>query len=266
MRSRYGLRRRIWDCVSSLAEWPPCSRDNCNKITCIRLRTQSVWREYVRAIHFDSRQSGARWQRYRNHQNARRGDAAFWPLGSAARSQGHCGVDAGPRRIPSKNTSRPCAICARAGFTVATFDWRGQGLSDRAFRNLDKRLTCGISPGLRRRPATPSWSRWYLPVARHRFSRSGHSVGGARSLFAPVTTAAAGSDRVALSAPMIALPGQAVDPHGRTTGALLRILGRGANPDSDRPRCHQARDVSSASCDLRSGALLARHGGARGSA
>jgi lysophospholipase len=111
------------------------------------------------------------------------------------------------------------------GFAVATFDWRGQGLSDRALGDRQKghvRDFAQYSADL-----DAFMAQVVLPDCPPPIFCVAHSMGGAVAIRACY----AGSrwfDRVVLSAPMIALP------HGRLSSVagplarFLRLLGRGS--------------------------------------
>ena len=60
-----------------------------------------------------------------------RGHFAFCALYATARTQRHSGRAARPRRI-HREIFRDRTRLRSRGFAVATFDWRGQGMSDRA--------------------------------------------------------------------------------------------------------------------------------------
>jgi lysophospholipase len=73
------------------------------------------------------------------------------------------------------------------GFAVATFDWRGQGLSDRALPDRQKGYVRNFSQ------YATDLEAFMAQIARRRFSRS--AIPWAALLpSAPVTTAAAGSN------------------------------------------------------------------------
>jgi len=111
------------------------------------------------------------------------------------------------------------------GFAVATFDWRGQGLSDRALADRRKGHVRNFSEYGTDLEAI--MEQVVLPDCPPPIFCVAHSMGGAVAIRA----CHAGSrwfDRVVLSAPMIALP------HGRLSSVagplarFLRLLGRGS--------------------------------------
>ncbi len=110
------------------------------------------------------------------------------------------------------------------GFAVATFDWRGQGLSDRALKDRYKGHVRNFAQYEIDLDAI--MAQVVLPDCPPPYYCLAHSMGGAVA----VRACQAGSrwfDRAVLSAPMIALP------PGRFTGMagpfarLMRFLGRG---------------------------------------
>jgi lysophospholipase len=111
------------------------------------------------------------------------------------------------------------------GFAVATFDWRGQGLSDRALSDRFKGHVRNFSQY--ETDLDAFMAQVVLPDCPPPFFCLAHSMGGAIT----VRACHAGSrwfDRAVLSAPMIALP------PGRFTGMagpfarFMRMLGRGS--------------------------------------
>lgn len=122
------------------------------------------------------------------------------------------------------------------GFAVATFDWRGQGGSERQIRN----------PKLGHvRSFDDYWTDLksfhgsiLLPDCPGPYYLVGHSMGGLVSLYAGLRDRMM-FDRIFLSAPMVGLDGQPFSMAGmaRLTGALrLMGLGRvGVGRRSDKP-------------------------------
>jgi len=116
----------------------------------------------------------------------------------------------------------------KRGFAVATFDWRGQGGSDRLIRNR----TLGYV-----RSFEDYWvdlrsfhANVLLPDCPGPFYLVGHSMGGLVSLIA-ATRDRMMFDRVFLSAPMVGLDHQPMGPTGMALLAdTLSLLGLGAMP------------------------------------
>ena len=110
------------------------------------------------------------------------------------------------------------------GFAVATFDWRGQGLSDRALADRHKGYVRNFSEYSTDLDAV--MEQVVLPDCPPPIFALGHSMGGAIAIRA----CHGGSrwfERVVLSAPMIALP---PGPLTRVAGPLariMRLIGRG---------------------------------------
>ena len=111
------------------------------------------------------------------------------------------------------------------GFAVATFDWRGQGLSDRALADRHKGYVRNFSEYSTDLEAV--MEQVVLPDCPPPIFALGHSMGGAIAIRA----CHGGSrwfERVVLSAPMIALP---PGPLTRVAGPLarvMRLIGRGS--------------------------------------
>ena len=111
------------------------------------------------------------------------------------------------------------------GFAVATFDWRGQGLSDRALADRHKGHVRNFAEYSTDLDAV--MEQVVLPDCPPPIFALGHSMGGAIAIRA----CHGGSrwfERVVLSAPMIALP---PGPLTRVAGPLARfarLLGRGS--------------------------------------
>jgi lysophospholipase len=119
------------------------------------------------------------------------------------------------------------------GFAVATFDWRGQGLSDRALSDRQKGYVRDFAQYAVDLDAI--MEQVVLPDCPPPIFALGHSMGGAVA----IRSCHSGSrwfERVVLSAPMIALP----TGMSRVAGPLarfMRLIGRGGayvpagNPD-----------------------------------
>ncbi|MHA6690665.1 alpha/beta fold hydrolase [Devosia sp. A449] len=118
----------------------------------------------------------------------------------------------------------------RRGFSVATFDWRGQGGSDRLIGNprlgyVDRFEDYGTDLASFHRDIL-------LPDCPPPFYLVGHSMGGLASLFAGINDRMM-FDRIFLSSPMVALDRQPLSMKGmaRVT-ATLSFLGLGQLPIS----------------------------------
>ncbi len=110
------------------------------------------------------------------------------------------------------------------GFAVATFDWRGQGLSDRALEDRQKGHIRNFSEYATDLRAI--MEQVVLPDCPPPIFGLGHSMGGAIAIRA-LHDGSRWFDRVVLSAPMIGLR---AGPMLRAAGPLartLRLLGRG---------------------------------------
>jgi lysophospholipase len=110
------------------------------------------------------------------------------------------------------------------GFAVAAFDWRGQGLSDRALADRHKGYVRSFSQYLIDLGAM--MEQIVLPDCPPPIFALGHSMGGAVAIRA----CHAGSrwfERVVLSAPMISLPQTAAIRIGGPLARLVRMLGGG---------------------------------------
>lgn len=111
------------------------------------------------------------------------------------------------------------------GFAVATFDWRGQGLSDRALGDRQKGYVRNFAQYAADLDAV--MTQVVLPDCPPPIFCLAHSMGGAIAARA----CHAGSrwfDRVVLSAPMIALPHGGVSRVAGPLARFLRALGRGS--------------------------------------
>jgi lysophospholipase len=111
------------------------------------------------------------------------------------------------------------------GFAVATFDWRGQGLSDRALSDRHKGYVRNFAEYSADLDAV--MAQVVLPDCPPPIYALGHSMGGAIAIRA-LHDGSRSFERVVLSAPMIALPAGALT---RVAGPLVRfarLLGRGS--------------------------------------
>jgi lysophospholipase len=110
------------------------------------------------------------------------------------------------------------------GFAVATFDWRGQGLSDRTLSDRRKGYVRNFSQYTTDLDAV--MEQVVLPDCPPPIFALGHSMGGAIAIRA-CHDGSRWFERVVLSAPMIALP---PGPLRRVAGPLARVMraiGRG---------------------------------------
>ena len=111
------------------------------------------------------------------------------------------------------------------GFAVATFDWRGQGLSDRALPDRNKGYVRNFSEYATDLEAV--MEQVVLPDCPPPIFALGHSMGGAIVIRA-CHDGSRWFERIVLSAPMIALP---QGPLTRVAGPLarvMRLIGRGS--------------------------------------
>ncbi|MBI5910658.1 MAG: alpha/beta hydrolase [Betaproteobacteria bacterium] len=111
------------------------------------------------------------------------------------------------------------------GFAVATFDWRGQGLSDRALADRHKGYVRNFSEYATDLDAV--MEQVVLPDCPPPIFALGPSMGGAIAIRA-CHDGSRWFERVVLSAPMIALP---PGPLTRVAGPLarfMRLIGRGS--------------------------------------
>jgi lysophospholipase len=111
------------------------------------------------------------------------------------------------------------------GFAVATFDWRGQGLSDRALRNARKGHVTDFSEY--ELDVDAFMKEVVLPDCPPPFFAIGHSMGGAVMLRV-VKQGSRWFDRIVLSAPMIRLAGKRGSPFTKFTVAAMRASGLGS--------------------------------------
>jgi len=110
------------------------------------------------------------------------------------------------------------------GFAVATFDWRGQGLSDRAL--ADRRKGHVKNFGQYALDLGAFMEQVVLPDCPPPYFALGHSMGAA-NMIASCHDGSRWFERIVLSAPMIALnPGKLTSVAGPFT-RVMRMLGRG---------------------------------------
>jgi lysophospholipase len=112
------------------------------------------------------------------------------------------------------------------GFAVAAFDWRGQGLSERALADPHKGHVEGFSEY--DRDLETFMQQIVLPDCPPPIFAIGHSM-GATMLVRAAYQGRRWFDRVVLSAPMIGLPRLSGSTPARITTRLLRLAGLGAS-------------------------------------
>src|SRR4051794_20362014 len=110
------------------------------------------------------------------------------------------------------------------GFAVATFDWRGQGLSDRALEDREKGHIRNFSEYATDLRAI--MEQVVLPDCPPPIFALGHSMGGAIAIRA-CHDGSRWYDRVVLSAPMIGLRSGPLLSAAGPLARILRMLGRG---------------------------------------
>ncbi|HWE78304.1 MAG TPA: alpha/beta hydrolase [Pseudolabrys sp.] len=110
------------------------------------------------------------------------------------------------------------------GFAVATFDWRGQGLSDRALADRRKGHVRNFSEYMADVEAI--MEQVVLPDCPPPIFALGHSMGGAIAIRA-CHDGSRWFERVVLSAPMIALPSQTKMSVAGPFARLFRLFGGG---------------------------------------
>jgi lysophospholipase len=111
------------------------------------------------------------------------------------------------------------------GFAVATFDWRGQGLSDRALADRRKGHVKNFSQYGTDLAAV--MEQVVLPDCPPPYYALGHSMGGA-NVIASCHDGSRWFERVVLSAPMIALRPSRLTNVAGPLARFMRMLGRGS--------------------------------------
>ena len=110
------------------------------------------------------------------------------------------------------------------GFAVATFDWRGQGLSDRRLSDRHKGYVRNFANYITDLEAV--MEQVVLPDCPPPIFALGHSMGAAVAIRA-CHDGSRWFDRVVLSAPMIALPEGRLTSVAGPLARFMRFLGRG---------------------------------------
>ena len=110
------------------------------------------------------------------------------------------------------------------GFAVASFDWRGQGLSDRALADRNKGYVRNFSQYATDLGAF--MEQVVLPDCPPPIFALGHSMGGAIAIRA-CHDGSRWFERLVLSAPMIALRSSKLTPFAGPLARMMRMLGRG---------------------------------------
>ena len=111
------------------------------------------------------------------------------------------------------------------GFAVATFDWRGQGMSDRALSDRHKGYVRAFADYITDLDAV--LAQVVLPDCPPPIYGLAHSMGGAIAIRA-LHDGNRSFERVVLSAPMIALPAGALSRFAGPLARFARLLGRGS--------------------------------------
>ena len=132
------------------------------------------------------------------------------------------------------------------GFAVATFDWRGQGLSDRALSDRHKGYVRNFSNYITDLEAV--MEQVVLPDCPPPIFALGHSMGAAVAIRA-CHDGSRWFERIVLSAPMIALPAGRLTRVARPARALHALHRTWRCLCSDRRlRRASAPNISSATC------------------
>jgi lysophospholipase len=111
------------------------------------------------------------------------------------------------------------------GFAVASFDWRGQGLSDRRLSDRHKGYVRDFSQYAS--DLDTFMEQVVLPDCPPPIYALAHSMGAAVAIHA-CHSGRRWFDRVVLSAPMIALPAGRLNPVTGSLTHFMRLLGRGS--------------------------------------
>ncbi|KQZ02162.1 alpha/beta hydrolase [Pseudolabrys sp. Root1462] len=111
------------------------------------------------------------------------------------------------------------------GFAVATFDWRGQGLSDRALSDRRKGYVRNFSQYAM--DLDTIMEQVVLPDCPPPYFVLGHSMGGAIAIRA-CHDGRRWFERVVLSAPMLALPPSRFSGMVGPVARFMRLMGRGS--------------------------------------
>jgi len=111
------------------------------------------------------------------------------------------------------------------GFAVATFDWRGQGLSDRAFSDRRKGYVRNFAQYAM--DLDTIMEQVVLPDCPPPYFVLGHSMGGAIAIRA-CHDGRRWFERVVLSAPMLALPPSRFSGMAAPLARIMRWMGRGS--------------------------------------
>ena len=112
------------------------------------------------------------------------------------------------------------------GFAVATFDWRGQGLSERELRNPRKGYVRNFAQY--QIDLETFVDDVVLPDCPPPVFALGHSM-GATVLLRSAYLGHRWFDRMVLLAPMVSLPGMRRSSFARVSARLLRLMGLGAS-------------------------------------
>jgi lysophospholipase len=111
------------------------------------------------------------------------------------------------------------------GFAVATFDWRGQGLSKRALADPQKGHVRNFSEYVT--DLETAMEQMVLPDCPPPLYALAHSMGGAVLLKA-CHEGSRWFDRIVLSSPMIALPASRMTRAAGPLARVMRLIGRGS--------------------------------------
>jgi alpha-beta hydrolase superfamily lysophospholipase len=146
------------------------------------------------------------------------------------------------------------------GFAVATFDWRGQGLSDRGLKDRNKGHVRNFSEYATDLEAI--MQQVVLPDCPPPIFALAHSMGAAIAIRA-CHDGSRWFERLVCCADDISADEPAHE-HGRSLGALYAIARPRRPRRADRPRFgHRSRGFHRQCAHVGSGALCAQYGGAR---